>query len=414
MSVLLGSSGASVILGSSGGGVVRRGSAKAALTEADFTYLGCFSEPTSVGGKSTDYGQGLTHRYVGGELRLFLTVTPNSSEVYEVTVPSTLSTGGTIDQAATLVRNWGDIYQSERYLYKASGTGDAKTIGLYWDETDQRLYWMYQDIYNASHGDDCCLGYSTLNDTTGVGTGVAAWRFVNGIGCKVVKGITPIPQAFADAYCSGRRLGVGFGTYESAATTGPASMGPALFAIDPPSTGTTTSRDYLPACTTLINHPFNSTAYSSPWRATRDTDYTQEFDTWDVNAGVGYFTWNDQARQSGVWLETTTKQGFLHMVTLGNARNWYETSDRHATRGTHRWAVYSIDQLASVAQSSITSHQVAPTNVWLEQHPHISYPLAGWDGEPPYMYAGTTFDSTTNRLYVRVRFGAIYVYSVAS
>lgn len=388
-----------------GGGVVRAvSSTKAVIAESDFTYLGCFRVPITINGSDgTDYGYGLTHRYVGGQLRLFSTCGgPYGHRVYEMTPPATLDTDATPDTYATEVEYWGDIYQSERYLYKAAGTG-GDVWGLHWDATDERLYWTYQDAYNSGPGDDCCIGYSTLDDNTATGTAVAAWRFPTSVGCKVVKGMTAIPSSFATTYLSGKRLGVGFGGYESVYGTGPASMGPALFAIDPPSLGTTSSRDYLPTPTTLINHPANSTEYTRPMRGQRDTNYTTEFDNWQPNAGIGYFTWSDLIRQSGVWIDTPTKHGFVVAAVMGNGRVWYETSTGHATSGSHYWMVYDPDDLASVAQGSLDSDLIVPTNTWLPEYAHITYPMDGWQDEAPRLHTGMTFDETTNRLYVMVR-----------
>lgn len=426
MSVLLGNSGASVILGSSGGGVVRStsGDTKSVIQQSDFTYLGCFRVPTNVNSTyGTDYGYGLTHRYVGGTMRLMsVTGAPNANLLYEMTPPGTLDTDATPDTFATEVAFWGDIYQDKRYLYQDGGTG-GNVWGLHWDDTDQRLYWMYQDSYNAANDADCCIGYSTLNDTTTVGTGIGAWRMPASIGCKVVKGMTGVPSAFASTYLSGKRLAVGFGGYESAATTGPASMGPALFAIDPPSLGVTADRDYLPTPVTLINHPYNSTAYTSPMRGVRDNNYTTEYDTWYAVGATGYYTWSDLWRQSGVWIDTPTKHGFLVLMVLGNGRVWYELSKGHATSGTHDWVVYDPADLASVAASTESADLVQPSTRWLGEFPHITYPLAGWENEAGPIITGMTFDATTRRLYVLVRFAfkpdladrpLVYVYELGA
>jgi hypothetical protein len=287
---------------------------KTLLQASDFSFVGGFCMPQSSGGFSTSYGQGLTSRYVNGQLRFFSTTyTPGPNyDVYEIAVP-TPSTGSY--PTASVVRHWGNVYQGHRYLDKY-GTGDTGTVyGLYWDSVDQRLYWSYGDAYNASNGNDCSLGYSTLNDSTGTATGVACWRF-NSRGEKMCRGgVLSIPAWFATQYCGGQRLGVGFGGYYSAATTGPASMGPALAAFNPPNLSVNADKSSLSA-TNLVGYQFNGTAYTLPDRGHRDTNYTETFDGWNPNNGIGYYTWNDTLWQSAVWIDLPNRQGVLYAVTL--------------------------------------------------------------------------------------------------
>src|SRR3972149_6103625 len=87
-------------------------SSKQILTQADFNYIGAFRLPVSgVNGDST-WGQGLAHRYVNGELRMFAYAwNPTSAQnMYEVKVPTPSSTS---PPTATVVRNWGDVAGSK-------------------------------------------------------------------------------------------------------------------------------------------------------------------------------------------------------------------------------------------------------------------------------------------------------------
>jgi len=108
-------------------------SSKQVLTQNDFNYVGAFLMPAE---KSWQYG--LTHRYVNGELRMFA----GGDDVTEVRVPA-LSTGGSF-QTAQIVKEWGDITGGK----PSTASGNYKVYGIYWDETDKRLYWTYGDDYN--------------------------------------------------------------------------------------------------------------------------------------------------------------------------------------------------------------------------------------------------------------------------
>jgi hypothetical protein len=389
---------------------------KALLQPADFTYLGAFGIPASSNSYSTSYGAGLAYRYVNGQLRFLSTTftTGPRFDVFEMTAPAPSKT---FYSTATVTRHWGDVYTQKKWLDKYNSSDQGNVYGLFWDPIDQRLYWSYGDQYNAdpSNSNDCSLGYSTLDDVGGTGTGVGAWRF-GGRGEKMCRGgVLPIPLWFANQYCGGRRLGVGFGGYYSAATVGPASMGPALGAFNPPNLALNPDRSSLPA-TNLIGYEFH-TDVSAPDRARRDTDYTTEFDDWNPTNGVGHFTWNDTLWQSATWIDLPTKHGLLYAATLGNGRNWYEASDRNAERGSHVLYVYDPADLALVAQGVKTQDQIQWRNSWPITFPGLTYPLAGWRGDPSNIVTGVTFDTSTGRLYLMVRWSAgnyanVYVYQV--
>ena len=91
--------------------------------------------------------------------------------------------------------------------------GSTGTDGLYYDQSSGRLYWTYGYYYNATYPYNPSIGYSTLNDATGVATGVGAWS-LTGRQEKFDRGGVPqIPQWFANRYTGGDTLAVGFGGY---------------------------------------------------------------------------------------------------------------------------------------------------------------------------------------------------------
>lgn len=405
---------ATVLLGSSGG----RGQTgmKTVLTAADFSFVGAFRLPFNVNNQDAGYGRGLTHRYTGGGLR-FLTMTlPNN--VYEVAFPGT--TLAPPYPLASVAKYWGDVYQGKRQL--DGGNRESGVWGLYWDAPDQRLYWSYGDGYNTVSANDPSIGYSTLNDANGTSAGIGAWRF-SGRGCKsTMGGITPIPQWFADQYCGGRRLGAGFGGYFSIVGVGPAHLGPALCAFAPPNLAANPNLSTLPF-NDLVGYPFNPTPYTTPDRCRRDTDYTNEFDFWNPQNGIGYFSWTDYIWQGAVWIDTTTKHGLIYFPTLGNGRTWYQNSTLNAERASHWWFVYDPADLARVAQGQKQQWEIQPRNTWKVSYPGMPNPLPGWADEPRNMITGVTYDQATKQLFVAVRFGystggagenghTVYVYRV--
>ena len=372
---------------------------KALIQQSDFTYLGSFLMPASGVSGDPTFGKGLTHRYVNGELRMFST-SWSPQVVYEVKVPALTDP----PQAAQVVRDWGNVTGNKQYT--ASGTSAIN--GLYWDETDKRLYWNYGDPYNMT-GNDPSFGYSTLNDTTGTSTPVGAWRMPEGDKATDAC-VLSIPQWFASAYTGGKRLGAGCGSYRSIATSGPASMGPFLTAFSPPAS-TQADRSLL-ASLTLVGYPFVDTAgtpYSTPDRAHRDTNYSGDGDwvAWPPNNGIGYFTAGDAMLQAGVWIDLPDKSGLFYFPTLCTGHCRYGLPEAATIMGdgaSHWWYGYNPSDLALVAQGGKQQWEIQATVKWQVQYPGLSYPLGGWRDLPPNMVTGVTYDSTTRRLYVAVEF----------
>jgi len=374
--------------------------ARTVLGQSDFKYLGCFKMPVLAGGGDAQWGKGLTHRYVNGQLR-FLSSAWNPQTVYEVAAPP-LGPTPLASASATVLRVWGTVAAAD--LAPIGGN----LHGLYWDSVDQRLYWTGGSIYNTTSPHDPSIGYATLSESTGAFTPHGIWGLAD-YSCKMAMGgITAVPKWFADANCPGARLGAGFGGYFSIVQTGPASMGPALTAFDPSQLASTSSGGSV-AHTPLVNYPSNPNAYTSPDRCHRDTDYTTEFDGWNPKDGVGYWSWTDTIWQGAVWIDTPAKTGLVYFPVLGNGRTWYEASTLHAARGSHAWLVYDPADLAAVVHKTSGPSAIQPKNSWAAQYPGVQYPLAAWDGDPPQVIAGATFDAAARRLYVSVRFAMGFV-----
>lgn len=356
---------------------------RALLSASDFRFVGACRLPDSVSGEEAAGGRALALRRVGGELRLLSTTVKHS--VYEVRprfspqAPYPLAEPGHF---------WGDVYHSAggqnlRLLDSAAASSprDSEVYGLYWDEGDQRLYWSYGDGYNTVSALDPSLGYSILNDQTGLGTALGVGRLA-AVGWKAsMGGVLAIPAWFAERYCAGQRLGAGFGGYFSIATIGPVSMGPALCAFAPPAAGSAADLLHTP----LLGYPFNAQPYTSPQRAERDADYHSEFDGWNPQSGVGYWTWADWLWQGAVWIDTPQRHGLLFFPTLAGGRTWYETSTLHAERASHQWWVYDPADLGRVASGTAQRWQIQAAKRWPVRYPGQPSPLSGWSDEPRQM-----------------------------
>lgn len=233
------------------------------LTPANFTYIGSFAMPDTVGladGSSqvTQFNTGaISLRYVGGVPRMLATTEQiyagfNSGfGLYEVAIPDDSAllpgplTGGQSFPVATIVKEWGNVWGGRAWTYFDSPygwnnqlTGGQGTTlrGIRWDATDSRLYFCYGSNYgSSSEQDDPSFGFVTLDDGASTFASYGPWR--TGTSKRDEGGMVVIPPWFATAYLGGRRLAVGFGGTYSLITAGNGGYGPGLDALAPPSPG---------------------------------------------------------------------------------------------------------------------------------------------------------------------------------
>jgi hypothetical protein len=373
--------------------------AKSVLTGSDFTYRGAFRVPSGVNGHDAGWGRCLAIRYVDGK-RKFLSMTV-SHALYEMDDPGLSEGNPNTAPMASVTKFWGRNAFMARHTVQ-HGSPSGFVYGLYWDESDKRLYFNYGDTYKANTNPDSSIGYATLDDSTGMATSVGSWQV--GHNSKMTMGGTlPIPEWFAEQYTEGRRLAAGFGGYQSIVQTGPASMGPALFAFAPPTNQRLQSM--LPS-TPLVAYPFNGRPYTNPDRVHRDPDYRTEFDGWNPRDGVGYNAWVDTIWQGGVWIDLADKHGVIFCLIEGNGRLWYEKSTGHAERGSHWWYIYDPMSLAAVARGKKRTYEIQPSQRWRVEYPSaaFSYPLPTWQDEPTFLVTGSVYDARTRELFVAVRF----------
>lgn len=379
----------------------------ALLTPWDLTYLGSYRVPITIDGLATGYAYGLGLRRVNGEVRLFQGYGDGTTRVAELALPSTLSSTPPYT-STTVATLWGDIYQGLRVLQPGNG---AWGTGLYWDEPDSRLYWSYLDKYD-SHTWNYAVGATTLVGTTA--TAIGCWRPEN---YKATNGgMTAIPAAFAATHTGGKRLALGFGGYQSNISFGPCSMGPCLYAIDPPTT------PHLSAITGqyLVYYPYDAAQLNNVARqCPRGAEYTNTLWGGPITNGVGYWQCPDSMRQSGVWISLADKAGFLSFSWRACGAIIYDNSiypdgDIHCTEARTTCMVYSEAQLAQVASGgAFNALQPLRDDAW--QWPEVTYPIAGNLGTNnssekymSYIPQGIAFDASSRRLYVRIGGEASY------
>jgi PKD repeat protein len=367
------------------------------VNQSSFTYVGSFALPHSANGADTAYSfGGLTYRYVNGNLQFFST--QSNGDVYEFNNPGVSTDQSNLPQAQ-VVNNWGNIYSGQKLDYNG---GSDPTYGIFYDPSSNRLYWTYGDLYNAAFPMQQSMGYSTLNDATGVATGAGAWSLTNRPEKYDRGGVLQIPQWFANRYTGGDTLGVGFGGYFSIVSG--ASFGPSLAAIAPPDPAVN------PDDSSLANVPLIGYPYQAPDMAHRDTNYTSYYygtypttpGQWNPTNGTGYWTWSDSIFDGGVWINTPGMQGVLFIAKVGQGDVYYQSSDRHAQSGQFEWMVYNPADLAAVASGAKQQWQIQPEYEWTTPALTPGGDANGYTGDGGVNVEGVVFDPTTSRLSVLV------------
>jgi hypothetical protein len=379
--------------------------AKSVLQTTDLTFLGGFKVPPAVNGQSTRYDNvGLTFRRVGSQARL-LGIYPGG--VYEMAVPQSLA--GSIDSApvASVVGSYPTIYDP------SWGYGEAR--GIYWDETDGRLYQVMGAYYDPPLPDHRTVYYATLGNN-GTLTRYGPWSTVNLPYKMVMGGVTGIPQWFASKYLGGKRIALGFGgAYSTMGQFGPGSAGPALSAIAPPDPSTPQFGSLND--TPLLAHWWNTSEYTRPWRWERSPDVNLkpagkpssmwlDGGVWSPKNGVGFWTWVDLFEAAGCWIDTPTKHGMLFAPVLATGDVWYELSDTRYNGLKHIWAMYDPMELVNVATGAKGQDQLKSAWQMDVKYPWNKYPQipSGQGGGTPYYQVpkGCAFDAVDSRLYIMV------------
>lgn len=265
-----------------------------AAQEPLYTVEGWYGVRTN--GNDSTYSQGLSHRYVDGELR-FLTLTLQR-HLHEFTLPDP-----------------GGVRQSTTATWDLSGTGAFRAgfHGIWFEQAKNRLWITSAEDYTATNHP----ARVTLVELGSNGTvRVLKQFFLDKPAKRVYGGCQAVPASLV-AQIGGPYV-CGWGGYTSLVMDGGnASVGPTMYAIPDPDTianGAT-----VPARTIL-----DASTYQSA-RGVRltlpDNDFDAAFQSPNAD-GLGWMVMGDSYYNTGFWIGTT----FGAVASLCEGRCWYQDS----------------------------------------------------------------------------------------
>jgi hypothetical protein len=389
---------------------------KSLLSQSDFTYLGYYSVEGNFGG-DVGWGQGFTHRYVGGQLR-FLTFGYSSPlMLLELAPPANF--GGAVSQT----NQWNDIWNGG---FDTAG----KWVGIWWDESAQRL-WSTSAI---DYPDDSYINSTkTIHTRTlssnGTVSNIKGQIGLAGVGARrIYGGAQAVPSWFQSRYGVGPYV-VGWGGYASRMAQGlPVSLGPTMYSIPDPS-GFSNNADIptgqfktIMDCGsgTRADDWYASGAPTSFDRGVRNSNVSNEFDSpgWQSPApdGLGRWTWGDSNYNTGCWIDGPGKHGFILVPSFSSGRAWYQTSTLNWAYRSSEIQIYDPSRFAEVLAGSRAVWDVKPTSRWTISLPGMVQTTGSGNDGLLYDVLGASYDSTTKRLYIYYLSWStgnhIYVYSV--
>lgn len=228
-------------------------SGQALLTEDDFTELGHFD--VAYDGNNSGRQQGLTHRYVGGELR-FLRYRSGTLTEFKI---AGLSFGASI-AAAQVTNTWTSVgclnWNYHNFWYEES-TGRLHTLsGNDYDATPRRIDWCTRELHPTDHT------VSNVHGPVGL-QGFSAKRLFGNV--------FPVPQWFRDQYADYAYALLGGGYTSLMHTGGGAAIGTTFF-LAPDLSGFSANTDIPSGQFVVLSNQYtgNSTAYGSGWNVSYD------------------------------------------------------------------------------------------------------------------------------------------------
>ncbi|MEZ5317190.1 MAG: hypothetical protein R2752_07285 [Vicinamibacterales bacterium] len=396
----------------------RQAPEKALIQPSDFAYLGYYDVQTS--GEDTTYSQGLTHRYVDGDLRLL--IYQLHDRLHEISLKD-------VPFGARITQTTGD--------WPVTNCG---FIGLWFEEAKDRLWTTCSEDYFADYQPaEIRLLRLGAGGTT---TLLAGPNGLRGITQKrVYGGCRDLPAWMQQMSNLSQPYVCGWGGYTSLVSSGGvASMGLTMYAVPDPTTWKGETRDFK----TLADHESGTTegdggagrSFDRGWRLTPALNYYDGGDPrpnpptppedpprrgagWlhPLKDGHNRFVWGDSYYNTGNWVETATKRGFVAVASLCGGKCYYSHSTLNSDERIAELHVFDPAQLAEVARGRRRPWQVQP--VAMER---LDLPGEVWSGShqgnwTPGNAAAATFDAKTGRFYL-ARFAVdtfttrIYVYQV--
>ncbi len=383
------------------------------LQPSDVTYLGYYDLKTD--GADSVYRQGLTHRYVNGQLR-FLNMNLN----------------GRLDEWTVAGKPFGALVTTRTRSWPAIG-GLLGFRGFWWEESTQRLWSVAATDYTTTVI-PTRIFTRTLNDD-GTISHLHGPVSLEGISAKrVYGGVQPVPAWFQQQYGVGPYV-AGFGGYTSLVNAGGgASIGPTLYALlDPagfpdgatiPSNSFKTLMDYAPAGTyrgRRVTIPINyyDGGDPRPNPSTPPTVPPAAGARWLSPGpdGLGYWVWGDSYWNTGQWIDTPTKTGFLAIASLGGGKCYYMSSSLHSDKQQYELHIFDPATLGQSAQGLVKPSAVRPASMTELILPGLGGGKSG--NGPTKNIGGATYDPISGRLYLMgywtdKTINRLYVFQVAA
>ena len=375
---------------------------RAILSQADFTYLGHYVIDGNLAGTDPEWGGCLTHRYVGGQLRLMIW---SGGRILEFALPTTYGSAIT-----TVTNSWANLWKQSPPGYWPISNG--KYLGIWWDEPAQRLWTTLAVDYpgNAAEGIDFRGIYThQLNNDGSVGALRGPWK-LEGIGQrKMYGGFQAVPAWFQSAYGTGPYC-TGWGGYLSLADQYVAASFGGTFYTLPDPTAYSDDTD-LPAATvrtgmvhgTRTNRGRRTTTNYRDYYDTQvlgDPPTTEPLGPYDPtnNGGLGTFSYGDSYWNTGCWIDGTSRHGFLAVASLNGGQAYYWGSTLNSTAKQFEVHVFDPAHFGEAIQGGRVATTVQPTTMFEITPPGLG---AGRSGNTMAgTIAGATYDSTTRLLYL--------------
>lgn len=413
------------------------------LTASDFTYEGSYTLATYLTHNGVDsFGEGLTHRYVSGTLRLLYTGFNGNESGWpyphrEVTVPN--SFGANMPGVATYLNGWRGTWK-DILCHKS----------LFYDQEENLLITGSGYDYPESGwlSNTRSLVTKTLPTTSGAldwqdCQNVSGWYGFQGIGQRALWGkVQRVPTWARTAYGLHKYISLS-GGYTSLLNQG---LGPALgpmFISFPALSGYTAEDLYyasghsVPSTDFQICGDTRTGSNSGDWydggyaartveRGARSTPVENYYDGGDPRSnpstrptdppaltaewlssptiasvpgdpdGWNRWVWGDSYNDSGNWIDnnagTRNKHGIVMVATLAAGKAWYMTSALHQDSQAFEIHIYDPANVAAVKNGSLDAYKLRPTSIKV-----ITADL-GTTGRS----ASATFDPVTNKLFIAV------------
>ena len=304
------------------------------LTPDDFTYQGAYM--VALNGDNSTYGQGLASRHVNGELR-FLHLALNG-RLDEFRLPAAL--GGKV---STPIRSW-DLRH----------TGALDDLDGIWFEDGKNRLWItsatdYTSDYEAAH-----IYTMTLNDN-GTVANLRSMRLKNIPERRVYGGVQPSP-------IPGCAYVAGWGGYTSLVmNAGNASVGPTMYCVPEPesvASGATVSAKVVLDAADYQSHrgvrktlPLNyyDGGDPRPNPATPPTSLPEKSAGWlsPNKQGLGWMVMSDSYYNTGMWIDTGAKRGFVMVLSACGGKCYYMSSSVWSEKRVFEWHIFDPAKLGS-------------------------------------------------------------------